>query len=164
MANYFIKLRYQRSNKLNTYVSYKLYPHQVNLTPFRNKTNLIITKLYFRVLYSQYNCNITVEILGSMSMVFTAWHVKRLSRSLLATAGHVRRFSMTSPALCSYSSSTSTPFTSHRTEGSGWPPTVRHVIITSSPSSWGPTLPLSIRPHLSRITGCSGGTEMEWQY
>lgn len=101
----------------------------------------------------------TMASLGSVNFVLTAWHVNIASKCCLVTRGQTRRFSITSPALYSYWSSTMSPFTSHRTTGSGWPPTVLHVNVMSSPSRWGPTVPFSWRPHLSRMVGCSGGTE-----
>lgn len=106
----------------------------------------------------RYRSRLTIASLGSVSIVLTAWQVKMASRSFLETPAQTRRFSMTSPALCSYCSSTSMPLTSQRTTGSGWPPTVLQVSVMSSPSSWGPMEPFNWRPHLSRIVGCSGGT------
>lgn len=66
--------------------------------------------------------------LGGTSLELAAWQVKTAAQSARRMAGHSRRFSMTSPVLCSYSSSTSTPFTSHRTDGSGRPP--QHIQYT----------------------------------
>lgn len=102
----------------------------------------------------------TIASLGSVNTVLTAWHMKMASKSFLETVGQTRRFSMTSPALCSYWSSTGNPFTSQRTTGSGCPPTVLHVNVISSPSWCGPTVPFNCLPHLSNIVGCSGGTKI----
>lgn len=59
--------------------------------------------------------------LGSTFLLFTAWHVNTEFKSWRPMAGQDSLFSMTSPVLCSYSSSTRTPFTNHRTVGSGRP-------------------------------------------
>lgn len=58
---------------------------------------------------------------GSTSSVFVAWQVKMEFRSERWIAGHSNRFSMTSPELCSYCSSTSMPLMSHLTDGCGRP-------------------------------------------
>lgn len=111
--------------------------------------------------YLQCKSSITIASLGSVNFVLTAWQVKIASKSFLDTDGQITLFSITSPALFSYSSSTIKPFTSQRTVGWGCPPTVLQVNVISSPSSCGPTEPFRVRPHLSRIVGCSGGTIME---
>lgn len=108
--------------------------------------------------YLRYKSSVTIASFGSVSIVLTAWQVNIASKSFRETPDQTNRFSMTSPALCSYCSSTSMPFTSQRTTCSGWPPTVLQVNVMSSPSSWGPIEPFNCRPHLSSIVGCSGGT------
>uniref|UniRef100_A0A182IK73 Uncharacterized protein n=1 Tax=Anopheles atroparvus TaxID=41427 RepID=A0A182IK73_ANOAO len=58
---------------------------------------------------------------GSTSSVLVAWQVKMEFRSERWIAGQSSRFSMTSPELCSYCSSTRMPLMSHLTEGCGRP-------------------------------------------
>lgn len=65
--------------------------------------------------------NTKLVSLGSTSFVLKAWQVNMELRSLLCIAGHRSRFSITSPELCSYWSSTARPFINHRTAGWGRP-------------------------------------------
>lgn len=53
--------------------------------------------------------------------VLTAWHVKMAPRFSRYNGGRINRFSITSPKLCSYWSSTTSPLISHRTAGCGRP-------------------------------------------
>lgn len=79
----------------------------------REKENLIWN--------SQFMSKTKLVSLGSTSFVFKAWHVNIEFRSDLCTDGQSKRFSITSPELCSYWSSTCKPFMSHRTCGCGRP-------------------------------------------
>ena len=130
------------------------------------KLSVLLSTLYHNIRHPSHckfpnlrNKSRTTEaVFGSVSTVLTAWHVKMASRSFLVTPAFTSLFSMTSPALCSYWSSTMSALISQRTTGWGWPPTVRQVRVMSSPSSCGPTVPFNWRPHLSKMVGCSGGT------
>lgn len=86
------------------------------------KTNLLAKG---RVEISKWNsqCISSMKLfsLGLSNCVFSAWHVNTEFKSLRCTDGHNSRFSITSPELCSFWLSTSSPFTSQRTCGCGRP-------------------------------------------
>lgn len=103
----------------------------------------VITKLFTLFLYamewcsivscnqgSQLYCNFSnlqcisstkLVSLGSTRSVLSAWQVNIEFKSLRWMAGHSNRFSITSPELCSYWSSTGNPLMSQRTSGWGRP-------------------------------------------
>lgn len=69
----------------------------------------------------QWRSKMYVLSLESTSLVFLAWHVNAEFKSFLCTDGHKSRFSITSPELCSYTSSNKSPLWSHLTSGWGRP-------------------------------------------
>ena len=89
-------------------------------------------------IYLQCKSSTKLLSLGSTSIVFMAWQVKIELRSARDTAGHSSLFSITSPELCSTSSSTTRPFTNHRTFGVGRPGKIKidisnkYLLITSN--------------------------------
>lgn len=76
---------------------------------------------YWYCRYLQCISSMKLFSLGLSNCVFNAWHVNTEFKSLRCTDGHNSRFSITSPELCSFWLSTSSPFTSQRTCGCGRP-------------------------------------------
>lgn len=75
----------------------------------------------FSIFNSQFMSKTKLVSLGCTSFVFRAWQVNMEFRSDLWTDGQSSRFSITSPELYSYWSSTCKPFMSQRTCGWGRP-------------------------------------------
>lgn len=98
-----------------------LSKRQSTWSALKRKQTAAKNKAKYSIRNSQFMSKTKLVSFGSTSFVFSAWHVKIEFKSDLCTDGHRRRFSITSPELCSYWSSTCKPFISQRTWGCGRP-------------------------------------------